>query len=168
MSKEGGFAIACAICCGAIILSLGLSVSIAQIVIGNKYSDEGNELCISSDDVSFGLATWLLVQGIVGVGFWGLLLLIGIGAGIGALACGGDGAAIGAMIGGIPAVIAAIFMGLWNLAWFVVGCIIIAKSSDGCKNDVRPVWDLTIASLVFMGLSILGSCGKAKFGNSDD
>lgn len=162
-----GATVGVAICCGVIMVSLGLSVSIAQIVIGNKHSDDGNQLCLS-DDVNFGLAKWLLIEGIVGVSFWGLILLIGIGAGIGALACGSDGAAIGAMVGGIPALIAAIFAGIWNLAWFVVGIIIIAGSPDACKDQVKPVWDLTIASLVFMGLSVLATCGKAKASNSDN
>lgn len=164
MSVEKGGIIFVLVCC-SIIFS---TVDIAAVVIGAKNtqslkpptSEEWStgiknvwEDPCQSDNVSFGLATWLLASGITN------LITTAIGITLAAVA-------IGAEVGEIMfcAVPIALLSGLFKFAWFIVGIVILATLPRGdydCSEQYKDLWIMSIVQVVFLGLGILNNCFSA-------
>jgi hypothetical protein len=164
MSAEKGAIIGVMICC-ALVFS---TVDIAAVVIGAKNAQSLEpptsgewstgiepawaEPC-QSDDVSFTLGTWLVVSGVTN------LIATAISITVAALAIGCE---IGELL--FCSIPVALLSGLFKLAWFVVGIVILATLPNGdydCSQQYKDVWIMSIVQVIFLGLGMLNNCLNA-------
>lgn len=149
----------------AVIVLTTLTVcaySIAEVVVGFREAE--NTEC-DPDGGPMNLAKWLFIDGVVGLVFWGV---VGISATFGACIALKGGSAEGAVVGIIPIILASLLKGAYNLAWFVVGCVVLARVEDSCAEEVNNVYVFGILTLVLQALAICFSCGTSRLKSSSD
>lgn len=131
----------------------------------SSFEDNSNSGTVWSDPclsslVNFNMRIWLLTAGAVNLSV--ILLFVALG--------------IVSIIIEFPIVAAAIpiliINGLFKLAWWIVGVIIIATVEDEgayvCSKQYQPIWVMTIVQLVVIGVALFLHCLAKRGLNSDD
>lgn len=122
-------------------VGVALAFSIAAIVIGSQYM---NVLCDINSFIR--LSTWLIVYG--SVNLFGAFCALGVVLTL--VAENGY-----AMVGNI---VYLIVLGLFNLAWNIVGAVALFRDSMSCQTYSYSLWAMTLAILIVQWIGMLTSC----------
>ena len=123
-----------AIICMLLLVTLALSMNIAELIIGHRYLDDSTNDCHNARLIR--PALWLLWDGIIGFIVVSLLLL---------------GAILGQQVTALCVVPAA----LAQFAWVIIGAVSLWRDNDEtCSPDQLHdcVWAVLIIHFVFIGL----------------
>ncbi len=153
MSGSLAGAIACTACC---MLSLVLAPSIVWLVIGNRYKDAPcNEIANTPD-----LATWLIIDGAVGVGNVFFILMAGLGLG-----CYSQDVKCCGMMTEVTSIIYLFLSSMFLFGWGILE-IVRLVDDDACQNENPTLFNTTIAAVIFtfIGMMANGSSGGGMVG----
>jgi hypothetical protein len=126
-------------------IGVSLAFSIASIVIGSQYM---NSLCDMHTFIR--LSTWLIVYGSVN--------LVGVlcATTVVIFLVTEHYLALGFNIGYL------VLLGLFNLAWNIVGAVALFRDSMSCQSNSYSIWAMTLAVLIIQWIGMLVSCFKIR------
>ena len=121
-----------------------LAVSIASVVIGSEFMDSWCDV-----NSFIRLSTWLLVYGSVNL-----------------LGCFCAAAVVVTLVtehpwASVGNILYLVLLGLFNLAWNIVGAVALFRDSMSCQSYSYSLWAMTLAVLIIQWVSMVAQlCSK--------
>mmetsp|Transcript_27997 Transcript_27997/g.78297 ORF Transcript_27997/g.78297 Transcript_27997/m.78297 type:complete len:168 (+) Transcript_27997:102-605(+) len=154
--KEGGEAKLAGLCCAIFFgLIFGLAPSLTWLIVG---SDNLDTLCVR-ESKSPDLATWLTVQGAVGVFLFAAMTASSLMAICAAVTDNGGVLCCAITLAGLQLLLM-ILCGLFSLAWLIVGAVRLSEDKY-CEQLNSTLYNCTLAAIIigFVGV-ILNLCNS--------
>lgn len=151
-----GSGAACAIgaCSVTCVLLFGLTPSIVWLVIGNAHK---NDECLQNANFTPDLATWLIVNGSIGVVNVVAILI----AMLSMVFFSEDKNVVGCCLS-VPSIIWIVLASFFLLAWGGVGIAVLVKDED-CSDESSTLFNTVIAAVV---LNLLQLCSNSSVAGS--
>ncbi len=146
MGEKGLIAsvICLAVCIGFMFILPQVGISVADFVIGAQNKDA---TCDAGALVR--LSTWLFINGAIGL-FFAIMLVIMFIVIIVVMFVKPELVIAPA----VPLIIMIVVFSCFNLAWNIIGAVALFRDSMECLDQTKPIWAMTLASLILQWLSM--------------
>jgi len=132
---------------------LGMAFGIASVVVAVT---DGDNLCQGDDSTHLSLKSWLLTIGIDNI----VVTTLGATSMLMFFIC-----EVEVMM--IVYMFITILNLLFELAWFIIGIVILARSNGSCISDATPIGTMTLIMIILQGLGLFFSKSKVSVNSSE-